>query len=109
MSSTSSGASPRRSSVQEDFELSWRAHLHGLRVLILPEADVLHDYVLERPGRRRSTTSSGNRLIVVLSAFSGRLLLLLAPVLLAVERDRARRLAPGLAPREDPRLDLART
>jgi GT2 family glycosyltransferase len=70
---------------QEDFELSWRAHLHGLRVLVLPEADVWHDYVLERPGRQKEYYLERNRLIVVLSGFSGRLLLLLAPVLLAVE------------------------
>jgi GT2 family glycosyltransferase len=70
---------------QEDLELSWRAHLHGLRVLIVPEADVLHDYVLERPARQKEYYLERNRLIVVLSAFSGRLLLLLAPVLLAVE------------------------
>ena len=70
---------------QEDLELSWRAHLHGLRVLVVPEADVLHDYVLERPGRQKEYYLERNRLIVVLSAFSGRLLLLLAPVLLAVE------------------------
>ena len=70
---------------QEDLELSWRAHLHGLRVLVLPDADVLHDYVLERPARQKEYYLERNRLIVVLSAFSGRLLLLLAPVLLAVE------------------------
>jgi GT2 family glycosyltransferase len=70
---------------QEDFELSWRAHLHGLRVLVLPDADVLHDYALERPGRQKEYYLERNRLIVVLSTFSGRLLLLLAPVLLAVE------------------------
>jgi GT2 family glycosyltransferase len=70
---------------QEDLELSWRAHLHGLRVLVLPEADVLHDYVLERPDRQKEYYLERNRLIVVLSAFSARLLFLLAPVLLAVE------------------------
>jgi GT2 family glycosyltransferase len=70
---------------QEDLELCWRAHLHGLRVLVVPEADVLHDYVLERPGRQKEYYLERNRLIFVLSAFSARLLLLLAPVLLAVE------------------------
>ena len=70
---------------QEDLELSWRAHLHGLRVLVLPGADVLHDYVLDRPDRQKEYYLERNRLIVVLSAFSGRLLLLLTPVLLAVE------------------------
>ena len=70
---------------QEDLELSWRAHLRGLRVLVVPEADVLHDYVLEQPGRQKEYYLERNRLIVLLTAFSGRLLLLLAPVLLAFE------------------------
>jgi GT2 family glycosyltransferase len=70
---------------QEDLELCWRAHLRGLRVLVVPEADVLHDYVLERPGRQKEYYLERNRLIVVKSVFSMRLLVLLAPVLLAVE------------------------
>jgi len=70
---------------QEDLELSWRARLHGLRVLVVPDADILHDYVLARPGRQKEYYLERNRLIVVLTAFSARLLLLLAPVLLAVE------------------------
>ncbi len=70
---------------QEDLELCWRARLRGLRVVVVPEADVLHDYVLERPGRQKEYYLERNRLIVVLSSFSARLLLLLAPVLLAVE------------------------
>ena len=70
---------------QEDLELCWRARLHGLRVLVVPDADVLHDYVLERPGRQKEYYLERNRLIFVLTAFSARLLVLLAPVLLAVE------------------------
>ena len=70
---------------QEDLELCWRAHLRGLRVLVVPDADVLHDYVLERPGREKEYYLERNRLIVVFSAYSARLLCLLAPVLLAVE------------------------
>jgi GT2 family glycosyltransferase len=70
---------------QEDLELGWRARLHGLRVLVEPQADILHDYVLARPGRQKEYYLERNRLIVVLTAFSARLLLLLAPVLLAVE------------------------
>ena len=70
---------------QEDLELGWRAHLRGFRVLVVPEADVLHDYVLERPGRQKEYYLERNRLIVVCSAYSRRLLWLLAPVLLAVE------------------------
>ncbi len=70
---------------QEDLELSWRARLHGLRVLVVPDADVLHDYVLARPGRQKEYYLERNRLIFVLTAFSARLLILLGPVLLAVE------------------------
>jgi len=70
---------------QEDLELCWRARLHGLRVLVVPDADVLHDYVLERAGRQKEYYLERNRLIFVLTAFSARLLLLLAPVLVAVE------------------------
>jgi GT2 family glycosyltransferase len=70
---------------QEDLELGWRAHLRGLRVLVVPEADVLHDYVLERPGRQKEYYLERNRLIVVCSAYSRRLLCLLAPVLLVME------------------------
>jgi GT2 family glycosyltransferase len=70
---------------QEDLELCWRARLAGHRVVLEPRADVLHDYVLERPGRRKEYYLERNRLIFVLTAFSGRLLLLTAPVLLAVE------------------------
>ncbi len=70
---------------QEDLELCWRARLAGRRVVVEPGADVLHDYVLERPERRKEYYLERNRLIFVLTAFSGRLLFLLAPVLLAVE------------------------
>jgi GT2 family glycosyltransferase len=70
---------------QEDLDLCWRARLRGLRVVVDPAADVLHDYVLERPDRRKEYYLERNRLVFVLTAFSGRLLLLLAPVLLAAE------------------------
>jgi GT2 family glycosyltransferase len=70
---------------QEDLELSWRARLAGRRVVVEPAADVLHDYVLERPDRRKEYYLERNRLVFVLTAYSGRLLVLLAPVLLAVE------------------------
>jgi GT2 family glycosyltransferase len=70
---------------QEDLELCWRARLHGLRVLVVPEADVLHEYVLERADRRKEYFLERNRLVFLLTAYAGRTLLLLAPVLLAVE------------------------
>ena len=93
---------------QEDLELCWRAHLHGLRVLVVPDADVLHDYVLERPGRQKEYYLERNRLIVVLSAFSARLLLAArARAPRGRGRDRARRVAAGLAAGEGARLGLA--
>jgi GT2 family glycosyltransferase len=70
---------------QEDLELSWRAWQRGRRVVVEPAADVLHDYVLERADRRKEYFLERNRLVFVLTAYSGRLLALLAPVLLAVE------------------------
>jgi GT2 family glycosyltransferase len=70
---------------QEDLDLCWRARLLGYRVVVEPAADVLHDYVLERPDRRKEYYLERNRLVFVFSAFSGRLLALLAPVLVAAE------------------------
>ena len=70
---------------QEDLELCWRARLRGLRIVVDPEADVLHDYLLARVDRRKEYYLERNRLVFVLTAYSARLLLLLAPVLLAVE------------------------
>jgi GT2 family glycosyltransferase len=70
---------------QEDLDLCWRARMCGLRVVVEPEADVLHDYVLDRSDRRKEYLLERNRLVFLLTAYSARLLLLLAPVLLAVE------------------------
>jgi GT2 family glycosyltransferase len=70
---------------QEDLELSWRVRLRGLRVVVTPDADVLHAYELERPGRRKEYFLERNRLVFVLTAYSARLVALLAPVLLAAE------------------------
>jgi GT2 family glycosyltransferase len=69
---------------QEDLELSWRARLHGLRVVLSPRADVYHDYRFE-PDRRKRYLLERNRLVFVLSAFSPRLLAVLAPVLVSAE------------------------
>lgn len=70
---------------QEDLELCWRARLRGLRVVVTPDADVLHEYVLERADRRKEYFLERNRLVFLLTAYAGRTFLLLAPVLLAVE------------------------
>jgi len=68
----------------EEVELGWRARLHGLRVVIDPGADVFHEYEF---GRHPAKTEllERNREIFVLTAYSLRLLFLLAPVLAAAE------------------------
>ena len=68
----------------EDVELSWRAHLHGLRVVVDPSADVFHEYDFSSNPTKIAVLER-NRLIFVLSAYSSRLLLLLGPVLLLGE------------------------
>ena len=69
---------------QEDLELGWRARLRGLRVVVNPAADVLHDYEFGRnPGKHYLLER--NRLVFVLSSFSPRLLFLLGPLLASVE------------------------
>ena len=68
----------------EDLELGWKARLRGLRIVVTPEADVFHDYEFGRnPGKLYLVER--NRLVFVLSSYSWRLLLLLAPVLAAAE------------------------
>jgi GT2 family glycosyltransferase len=68
----------------EDLELGWKARLRGLRVVVDPRADVLHDYDFSRNADKLALLER-NRLVFVLSAYSLRLLLLLGPVLFAVE------------------------
>ena len=69
---------------QEDLELGWRARLHGLRVVVTPRADVYHDYEYGRNVQKHYLLER-NRLVFVLSAFSGRLLAVVSPVLVAGE------------------------
>jgi GT2 family glycosyltransferase len=69
---------------QEDLELGWRVRLCGLRVVVTPRADVYHEYEYARNVQKQYLLER-NRLVFVLSAFSGRLLALLAPVLVAGE------------------------
>ncbi len=68
----------------EDLELAWRARMKGLRVVMNPRADVFHAYEFSR-NRSKRYFLERNRLVFVLSAFSGRTLVLLSPVLLAAE------------------------
>jgi GT2 family glycosyltransferase len=65
---------------QEDVELSWRAHLYGLRVVVDPRADVFHEYDFGRHPTKIALLER-NRQIFVLTAYSLRLLLVLGPVL----------------------------
>jgi GT2 family glycosyltransferase len=69
---------------QEDLELSWRARLRGLRVVVTPEADVYHDYEFGRNPAKHYLLER-NRLIFVITAYPARLLFPLAPVLVAGE------------------------
>jgi GT2 family glycosyltransferase len=69
---------------QEDLELSWRARLRGLRVVVTPEADVYHDYEFGRNPAKHYLLER-NRLIFVVTAYPTRLLFPLAPVLVAGE------------------------
>jgi GT2 family glycosyltransferase len=68
----------------EDAELGWRARLRGLRVVVEPGADVYHEYEFGRHVGKRALLER-NRLIFVGSSYSFRLLLLLAPLLVAAE------------------------
>jgi GT2 family glycosyltransferase len=68
----------------EDLELGWRARMHGQRNVLNPAADVLHDYEHERNAEKYYFMER-NRLVFVASAYSARLLFLLAPVLLLAE------------------------
>ena len=69
---------------QEDVELSWRAHLAGLRVVVDPGADVFHEYEFGRHPAKIALLER-NRLIFVLTSYSLRLLFLLGPLLVLVE------------------------
>ena len=68
----------------EDLELGWRARMRGQRIVLNPAADVLHEYEHAR-NPEKYYFMERNRLVFVASAYSGRLLLLLAPVLLLAE------------------------
>jgi GT2 family glycosyltransferase len=69
---------------QEDLELAWRLRLRGLRIVVDPQADVLHDYEFGRNPRKLYLLER-NRLVFVLTAYSGRLLAVAAPALVASE------------------------
>ena len=68
----------------EDLELGWRARMRGYRNVLDPAAAVLHDYEHGR-NPTKYYFMERNRIVFVSTAYSLRLLLLLAPVLLCAE------------------------
>ncbi len=68
----------------EDAEISWRAWISGKKVVYAPEAVVLHHYEPSR-NREKSYLVERNRAVFVLTLYERRTLLLLLPLLLAVE------------------------
>ena len=68
----------------EDLELGWRARMRGLRIVLDPAGDVLHEYEHER-NPTKNYFMERNRLVFVGTAYSLRMLLVLAPVLFAAE------------------------
>jgi GT2 family glycosyltransferase len=68
----------------EDLELGWRARMRGLRVVLNPRADVLHEYDHTR-NPTKNYLMERNRLIFVATAYSGRQVALLMPLLIAAE------------------------
>jgi GT2 family glycosyltransferase len=68
----------------EDVDLGWRVWMSGRRVVMTPAADVFHAYSFGRNPQKRYLLER-NRLTFLLCDLPGRLLLLLAPVLLAAE------------------------
>ncbi len=79
------GFAPELFLYQEDLELSWRARLAGYRVVVEPAATVRHAYAYDSLDPQKHYWLERNRLVWILSAYSGRLLALLAPLLLATE------------------------
>ncbi len=78
------GFTPELFLYHEDLELGWRARMQGYTVVLEPAADVFHEYEYAR-NVRKNYFMERNRLIFVSSAYSLRLLVVLAPVLLAAE------------------------
>ena len=69
---------------QEDVQLGWRTQMSGRRVVVSADAEVYHEYDFERHRKKRYFMER-NRLAFLGTCFSARMLLLLAPLLLATE------------------------
>jgi GT2 family glycosyltransferase len=75
---------PRFFLYHEDVDLSLACHQMGLRVVLEPSATVHHDYVWGR-NEDKLMLAERNRLITVVTRYPRRLLLRLAPLMIAVE------------------------
>lgn len=78
------GFDPEYFAYHEDTELSLRAWRAGLRVLYLPDAVAVHRYEFSRTERKYCLLER-NRWLVLLTLWSWRSLILLAPALAALE------------------------
>ncbi len=78
------GISERYFLYHEDVDLSWRMRLAGWDVRFQPAATVTHDYAFDK-GSRKWFYLERNRTWTVLTCYSARSLVLLAPLLLASE------------------------
>ena len=78
------GFTPELFIYHEDLELGWRGRMRGWRAVVNPSADVLHEYAHER-NPTKNYFMERNRLIFVSTAYSGRLLLVLGPLLVGTE------------------------
>lgn len=78
------GMSERFFLYQDDTDLCWRARLAGARVVFAPAARVVHEYEFEK-GKEKWFFLERNRAWTVLCGYSGRALLLFAPLLVATE------------------------
>lgn len=68
----------------EDVELSWRMRLGGWDVVFQPSATVIHDYEFDK-GAAKWFLLERNRARTVLTCYSARALVLLAPLLIVTE------------------------
>jgi GT2 family glycosyltransferase len=68
----------------EDLELGWRARMDGLKIVLNPDAHIFHEYDYDR-NELKNYFMERNRLIFVASAYSGRLVTVLFPLLVATE------------------------
>jgi GT2 family glycosyltransferase len=68
----------------EDVELGWRVRMRGLDVVVDPAADVFHEYEFGRNPEKLALLER-NREVLVVTCYSLRLLVVLLPVLAAME------------------------